>query len=45
MDIRLKPELKKLVEENVRRGPYRTADEFEERAVVLVGLIGGASQA
>jgi Arc/MetJ-type ribon-helix-helix transcriptional regulator len=36
MDIRLKPELEKLVEEDVQRGPYRTADEFVERAVVLL---------
>lgn len=36
MDIRLKPELEKLVEQDVQRGPYRTADEFVERAVVLL---------
>jgi Arc/MetJ-type ribon-helix-helix transcriptional regulator len=34
MNIRLKPELEKLVEQDVRRGPYQTADEFVERAVV-----------
>jgi antitoxin ParD1/3/4 len=36
MNIRLKPELQKLVEEDLQRGPYRTADEFVERAVVLL---------
>ncbi|MGH9741667.1 MAG: hypothetical protein ACRD51_04875 [Candidatus Acidiferrum sp.] len=36
MEIRLKPELEKLVEQDVRRGPYQTADEFVERAVVLL---------
>jgi len=36
MNIRLKPELEKLVEEDVQRGPYQTADEFVERAVVLL---------
>jgi Arc/MetJ-type ribon-helix-helix transcriptional regulator len=36
MDIRLKPELEKLVEQDVRRGPYETADEFVERAVLLL---------
>ena len=35
MDIRLKPELEKLMEEDVQRGPYQTADEFVERAVIL----------
>ena len=35
MDIRLKPELEKLVEEDAQRGPYRIAGEFVERAVVL----------
>jgi putative addiction module CopG family antidote len=36
MNIRLKPELEKLVEQDVRRGPYQTADEFVERAVLLL---------
>jgi putative addiction module CopG family antidote len=36
MNIRLKPELEKLVEQDVQRGPYHTADEFVERAVVLL---------
>ncbi|MGB2624907.1 MAG: hypothetical protein WA857_10430 [Candidatus Acidiferrum sp.] len=36
MDIRLKPELEKLVEQDVQRGPYQTADEFVERAVVML---------
>ena len=36
MDIRLKPELEKLVEEDVQRGPYQTADEFVERAVMML---------
>ena len=36
MNIRLKPELEKLVEEDVQRGPHQTADEFVEQAVVLL---------
>lgn len=36
MNIRLRPELERLVEEDVQRGPYQTADEFVERAVVLL---------
>lgn len=36
MDIRLKPELEKLVEEGVQRGLYETADESVERAVILL---------
>jgi Arc/MetJ-type ribon-helix-helix transcriptional regulator len=36
MKIRPRPELEKLVEEDVQRGPYQTADEFVERAVVLL---------
>ena len=36
MNIHLKPELEKLVAQDVQRGPYRTADEFVERAVVLL---------
>ena len=36
MNIRLRPELGRLVEEDVQRGPYQTADEFVERAVVLL---------
>ena len=36
MNIRLKPEVEKLVEQDVQRGPYQTADEFVERAVVLL---------
>ena len=36
MEIRLKPELEKLVEQDVRRGPYRSANEFVERAVAML---------
>ena len=36
MNIHLRPELEKLVEQDVQRGPYQTADEFVERAVVLL---------
>jgi Arc/MetJ-type ribon-helix-helix transcriptional regulator len=36
MEIRLKPELEKLVEQDVRRGPYQSANEFVERAVVML---------
>ena len=36
MNIRLRPELERLVQEDVQRGPYQTADEFVERAVELL---------
>jgi putative addiction module CopG family antidote len=36
MNIRLRPELERLVEQDVQRGPYQSADEFVERAVVLL---------
>jgi antitoxin ParD1/3/4 len=36
MEIRLKPELEKLVEQDVRRGRYQSVDEFVERAVVML---------
>jgi putative addiction module CopG family antidote len=36
MNIRLKPELEKLVEQDVQRGHYQNAAEFVERAVVLL---------
>lgn len=36
MNIRLRPELERLVEEDVQRGPYQSADEYVERAVVLL---------
>ena len=36
MEIHLRPELKKLIEEDVQRGPYQNVDEFVERAVSLL---------
>ena len=36
MNIRLRPELEKLIEEDVQRGPYQSLDEFIERAVSLL---------
>lgn len=36
MEIRLRPELEKLIEEDVQRGPYQNVDEFVERAVSLL---------
>jgi len=33
MTIRLKPEIEALIERDVQRGPYRSADEFVEEAV------------
>jgi len=49
MNVRLKPELQKLVEQDVQRGLYQTPDEFVERAVVLLHeqetwLAGNVSQ-
>ncbi len=36
MPIHLRPELEKLIEQDVQRGPYQTVDEFVERAVSLL---------
>jgi len=36
MTIRLKPELEALIQKDVERGPYRSADEFVEQAVQLL---------
>ena len=36
MTIRLKPELEALVQKDVERGPYRSADEFVEQAVQML---------
>ena len=36
MDIRLKPELEEKIREDVERGPYRSVDEFVEKAVSLL---------
>lgn len=35
MTIHLKPELERLTQQDVERGPYETADEFVERAVQM----------
>jgi antitoxin ParD1/3/4 len=36
MTIHLKPELEQLIQKDVERGPYETADEFVERAVEML---------
>ena len=36
MTIHLKPDTERLIREDVERGPYRTVDEFVERAVQLL---------
>ena len=36
MTIHLKPELERLIQKDVERGPYQTADEFVERAVQML---------
>jgi antitoxin ParD1/3/4 len=36
MTIRLKPELERLIQEDVERGPYQTLDEFVECAVQML---------
>jgi putative addiction module CopG family antidote len=36
MTIHLKPELQALIQKDVQRGPYESADEFVERAVKLL---------
>jgi Arc/MetJ-type ribon-helix-helix transcriptional regulator len=33
MNIRIRPELEKLIEEDIRRGPYQSVEEFIEQAV------------
>jgi putative addiction module CopG family antidote len=36
MTIHIKPEIERLIQQDVERGPYRTADEFVERAVQML---------
>ena len=36
MTIRLRPELEALIQKDVERGPYRSADEFVEQAVQML---------
>ena len=36
MTIHLKPELEALIQKDVERGPYRSADEFVEQAVQML---------
>ena len=36
MTIRLTPELEALIQRDVERGPYRSADEFVEQAVQML---------
>jgi Arc/MetJ-type ribon-helix-helix transcriptional regulator len=36
VNIRLRPEPEKLIEEDIRRGPYQSVEEFVERAVSLL---------
>jgi len=36
MTIHLKPEIEALIQKDLERGPYRSADEFVERAVQML---------
>ena len=36
MEIRLKPELEKLIKQDIQRGSYQSVDEFVERAVSML---------
>ena len=36
MEIRLRPEIAELIKHDVQRGPYRSIDEFVERAVSML---------
>lgn len=36
MEFRLRPELEELIKRDLTRGPYRTLDEYVERAVTLL---------
>ena len=36
MNIRLRPEIEKLIEEDIQRGPYQSVNEFVERAVSML---------
>lgn len=36
MNVRLRPELEKLIKQDVQRGAYQSVDEFVERAVSML---------
>ena len=36
MTVRLKPELEAMIQDDLERGPYRSVDEFVERAVHML---------
>jgi putative addiction module CopG family antidote len=36
MNVRLRPEIEKLIQEDVQRGAYRSVDEYVERAVAML---------
>jgi len=36
MNIHLKPELERLIQEDLQRGPYQNVDEYVERAVAML---------
>lgn len=36
MNVRLRPEIEKLIKQDVERGPYQSVDEFIERAVSML---------
>ncbi len=36
MEIRLRPELEALIQQDLQRGPYQSVDEFVEQAVKLL---------
>jgi putative addiction module CopG family antidote len=36
MKIQLRPDLEEMIKQDIRRGPYKTVDEFVEHAVFLL---------
>jgi putative addiction module CopG family antidote len=36
MKIQLRPDLEEMIKQDIERGPYKTVDEFVERAVFLL---------
>jgi Arc/MetJ-type ribon-helix-helix transcriptional regulator len=36
MDIRLRPDLEQLIQQDLQRGPYQSVDEYLEHAITLL---------
>jgi putative addiction module CopG family antidote len=36
MNVRLRPEIQKLIQQDVARGPYQSVDDFVEKAVTML---------